>query len=276
MSTSTNKISRVLGSILDSGNRHERSIISILGTITIVVLWQVFFSLGLTRGFLPGPTAIINEFMNQREIIFSNFWFTARTAIVGFIVAVVLALITGITLTLNDTLRNTTMPLIAGGNTIPRITLAPLLVFYVSGFASKWLLVAWMAYFPMLLNTVEGFGQIGEDLENLLAGMGATKYQEYRYVRLPNGLPFLLDGMKISVSLSVTGAVVIEFILAQESRGLGYLVYNAMNYYDLEFMFAAVGFIALATLLVHVLLFIVQDRLIHWEESGILTTGGQS
>jgi len=273
MNISNNELVGRLG-VNGMEKRLGRSTISALGSLLIVTFWQVGYTLGLTRGFLPGPSAIVQTFFENQDVIISNFWFTARIAITGFIVAVISALVSGIILTLNDTLRNTAMPLIAGGNTIPRITLAPLIVFYISGFSSKWLLVAWMGYFPLLLNIVEGFGRIDDEMEDLLAAMGATKYQEYKYVRLASGLPFFLDGAKISVSLSVTGAVVIEFILAQESRGLGYLVYNALNYYQLEFMFAAVAFIAVATLIVHILIFIIQDKLIHWQESGILTSGG--
>jgi len=250
-----------------------RVCVSTLGTLSLIVLWHVIASLRITGDLLPDPVSIVLTFSESRSLIVSNFWFTAKTALIGYVIAVVLAVVSGVLLTWRDDIRRSLMPLIVGGNTIPRITLAPLLVFYISGFRSRWVLVAWMAFLPMLINTVEGFGVINDDLENLLEATGASKFQQYKYVRLYNGIPFLLDGMKISLSLAVTGAVVVEFILAQETRGIGYLVYNAMNYYQIDLMFASVILIAFGALAFHILLFVIQDRLIHWRESGLLTGG---
>jgi len=247
--------------------------VSTLGTLSLIVIWHVVASLRITGDLLPDPVSIVLAFSESKSLIVSNFWFTAKTALIGYVIAVVLAVVSGVLLTWRDDIRRSLMPLIVGGNTIPRITLAPLLVFYISGFRSRWVLVAWMAFLPMLINTVEGFGVINDDLENLLEATGASKFQQYKYVRLYNGIPFLLDGMKISLSLAVTGAVVVEFILAQETRGIGYLVYNAMNYYQIDLMFASVILIAFSALAFHILLFVIQDRLIHWRESGLLTGG---
>jgi NitT/TauT family transport system permease protein len=252
---------------------YGRVAVSTLGTLSLIGLWYVVASLPITGDLLPDPVSIVVAFLEFRSLIVSNFWFTAETALIGYFIAVVLAVVSGVLLTWRDDIRRSLMPLIVGGNTIPRITLAPLLVFYISGFKSRWMIVAWMAYLPMLINTVEGFGVINDDLENLLEATGASKYQQYKYVRLYNGIPFLLDGMKISLSLAVTGAVVVEFILSQETRGIGYLVYNAMNYYQIDLMFASVMLIAFGALALHILLFVIQDRLIHWQESGLLTGG---
>jgi len=70
-----------------------------------------------------------------------------------------------------------------------------------------------------------------------------SKFQLFWKIRLPNSIPYIIDGMKISLPLSLIGAVVGEFVLAD--GGLGYLVELSSSNFDTPLAFSALFFMSL-------------------------------
>jgi NitT/TauT family transport system permease protein len=110
---------------------------------------------------------------------------------------------------------------------------------------------------------------LDEDLQLLQQSLGASIWQEYRYIRIPNALPFIFDGMKVAITLAIVGAVVGEFVAAQQ--GIGYLALFALKYHNIPLVFALVGIMGLVSVTAFTLLFVLQDRLVHWQDASILT-----
>lgn len=245
--------------------------LSIVGTIAIFVLWQlVTGTFGLIDDLvLPSPLQVYSEFSRTQDLIFEHFWPTLTSSAIGFTIAVTLAIVVAVVLTLNDDVRHAIMPLVVGGNSIPRVSLAPVIIYYFGGFQAKYLLSAWIAFFPMLVNTLEGLDNIEDDQESMLKTFETKTWQEYRYVRFPAALPLLFDGMKISVSLAIVGAVVGEFIGARE--GLGFLALFAIRNLNTSLVLATVGVMGLVSVTAFFALFVLQDRIVHWKETNMFT-----
>jgi NitT/TauT family transport system permease protein len=81
-----------------------------------------------------------------------------------------------------------------------------------------------------------GFRALDERLLYITRSMGATRWQTFRYVRLPAAMPFIFSGLKISIVLAATGAIVGEFVGA--NSGLGYLLLRGSSYLDMTLIFA--------------------------------------
>lgn len=255
--------------------KNQQTINGVFGAVLVVLLWQVVGSMQMTESLLPAPTEIVAAWFEFEEILMRHFGFTMKTAVYGFVVGVVLALVVGIVLALDERLREALVPIIVGTNALPRITLAPFMAFYLRGFAARWVFVSWMCFFPMVMNTIEGLSYINEDFEDLMDLHEASIWQQFKYIRFPNSLPFLLDGLKIAVALAITGAIVIEFVLVRSGQGLGYIAYRAITYYNLPLLFAAVMFLAVFSLLAYVVLFAIQDRVVHWKETNFIAGEGE-
>ena len=242
-------------------------LLPVLGTAGLLVIWQVLTgTLGLISDLvLPSPVAIAEEFLRVHDIIISYFWVTLTESLFGFVAALVVGIGLGILITLHDTIREAVMPYIVAGNSIPRVTLAPLIIFYIGGFQAKYLLAAWIAVFPFLINTIEGLSTIDEERQDLLSVFDATLWQEYRYVRFPAALPFIFDGAKLAISLAIIGAILGEFITGD--RGLGALALIAVREHNLALTFAVLGLMAVASVLAFLSIYLLQDRIVHWQQT---------
>lgn len=255
----------------DKKSRTAQLSISAAGTLLTLLIWYIVADVMalFPETTLPGPVAIYARVMETSEIIIANIGPTLFAAAVGFTAAVVLGITVAVILTASERLRNALMPIIVSSNSVPRLALAPVIIFYVGGFQAKYLISAWVAFFPMLINAMEGLGELDEDLNHLLKSLDASLYQEYRKVRIPNSLPFMFDGMKLTVTLAIVGAVVGEYIAADS--GMGWLALFALRNLDVALVFGIVGIMGMISVTLFYALFVLQNRLVHWTDANMIS-----
>jgi NitT/TauT family transport system permease protein len=254
---------------LNQESRAARWGLSTSGVVLTFVLWYLVADVFELVGdlALPSPIAVAEVTVQSQEILLMSLVTTLERAALGYASAVSLALVLAVVLTAVERVRQALMPLILGANTVPRVSIAPLIVFYLGDFSPHALIAGWVAFFPILINAMEGFGNLDEEIEDLLRSLDATSYQEYRYVRLPNALPFIFDGLKVGVSLSIVGAIVGEFVSATE--GIGFLALFAMKNYEIALVFSVIGLMAFVALAAFLTLYKLQDTLVHWREAAL-------
>ena len=144
------------------------------------------------------------------------------------------------------------------------VALAPLVVVWFGlGLLSKILICALIVFFPMLVNTVAGLRSIDRTLLDAAQSEGATAWQRLWRVEVPLGLRTLLSGVKMGLTLSMTGAVVGEFVAAD--AGLGYLMNLARTAYDAPMVFAAALTMAAVAIAGYLAVSILERGLITWE-----------
>ena len=110
------------------------------------------------------------------------------------------------------------------------------------GMFSKISIAFLVAFFPIVVNTVVGLKEVEPELLELARINRGSAWDVFKKIRLPNSLPYMFAGIKVAIVLSVTGAIVAEFVAANE--GLGYLVLQAN--YSLDTAFALVILLILA------------------------------
>lgn len=248
--------------------------LALAGVVLLLAAWHAITAvLGLVpAAALPAPGAVASEFVRIYPIILQNAVPTLFETAVGFVLAVMLALVLGVVLTVSDRARSTLMPLIISGNSVPRVALAPAILFYVgTGQQAKYLIAAWMAFFPMLINTMDGLAEIDEEREMLLELLDASLWHEFRFVRFPHALPYLFDGMKVAASLAFIGAIIGEFIAAD--RGLGALALWAIWGYNIAMAMAVVAVTGVIATVVILTLYNLQSRIVFWREATLF--GGE-
>jgi NitT/TauT family transport system permease protein len=144
------------------------------------------------------------------------------------------------------------------------VALAPLVVVWFGlGLLSKVLICALIVFFPMLVNTVAGLRSIDRTLLDAAQSEGATAWQRLWSVEVPLGLRTLLGGVKMGLTLSMTGAVVGEFVAAD--AGLGYLMNLARTSYDAPMVFAAALTMSGVAIAGYLAVTIAERALITWE-----------
>ena len=138
--------------------------------------------------------------------------------------------------------------------TVPSVALAPLVIIWFGpGFASVVVVAFIISLFPIITNATTGLLDLDRNLVELFAMSSASRRQVLTKLRLPNSIPYLIAGAKISCGLSVIGAIVGEFTAGygESAYGLGYLIIATSGRLQLDYLFAA----TLAAMLLGVVFF---------------------
>lgn len=252
--------------------RLKRLGMPLLGVGLVGVVWLVATEmLGLFGpSVLPSPLQVHAEFFRIRELILDHLWITLKAGLLGFLIAMVLGTLMSVVVTVNEDVRNTLMPILIGGNTVPRVAVAPLIIFYVDVISlASMLIAAWVAFFPILINVIEGLESTNEDELNFLEMVGASTWQEYRYLRFPNALPYIFDAMKIGIITAMVGAIVGEFVASSE--GLGYLALLGLQDSNVALALAIVFIVGLVTTALMYVIYLMEARLMFWKDASIFT-----
>ena len=91
--------------------------------------------------------------------------------------------------------------------------------------------------------------QVDQNQINLIRAFGASRLQEYTFVKLPAAAPTLFSGLKVAATYSISGAVVGEWLASD--KGLGYYMLRVKNGYMLDKVFACVLVVIALSLLMN-------------------------
>lgn len=137
-----------------------------------------------------------------------------------------------------DIFKKCFYPLFLISQTIPTITIAPLLVIWF-GFDTlpKVIMVTLTCFFPILISFVDGISNIDKDYLNLFKTMNSSKINTFIHLKFPMALSNLFSGLKISATYAFVSATVAEWLGG--SYGLGVYMVRAKSSYSLDKVFAS-------------------------------------
>ncbi|WP_206079887.1 ABC transporter permease [Propioniciclava coleopterorum] len=229
-------------------------------------LWELIVRVfGVPAFILPPPSAILEALIMQLQqpIFWRHLAVTTQETLIGFLIGVAVALVLGTAISQLRLLEKTIMPFVVAFQTIPKVALAPLFVVWFGfGMTSKIVMAAVISFFPMLVNVIEGLRSADPAQVEMLRSFGAKRGQIFRMVRVPNAMPFFMAGLDIGIVFAILGAVVGEFIGAQE--GLGYLLLQTNYNFDIAGMFAVLIVLSAMGIIAHALLSFVRRKLAFW------------
>lgn len=216
---------------------------------------------------LPSPGRVYAKLVG----VLSNglLWWHMRITLIEIVGGLALGLTTatvlGYLLAKSRWLERLISPYIVASQAVPIVALAPLLVIWFDvGLLSKVLVCALTVFFPMLVSVIVGIRSVEPDLVDLMRALQATRWQMFVLLEVPSSLPMLLGGLKVSVTLSVIGAVVGEFVAAD--RGLGFLINVARGNFDTPLMFVALFTLVGIALALYLLVVVAEGMLLRWRE----------
>jgi len=228
-----------------------------LTVIGLFLLWQLIVTLGgVDPAFLPSPWRVVSRL--GHDLAGGSFMVdigsTLMLAALGAIVGAGVAFPVGYAIASWRLVGAALTPLIAASQAIPAVAIAPLLALWAGyGLASKVTLCALMVFFPMLLNTVLGLREVDRRVLEAAYLDGAHGWSLLVFIQAPLARRAVLTGMRGGFTLSITGAVVGEFVIGG-SRGLGRLVTVAANMGDTTGLFATVLTLAVLAVAVYSLM----------------------
>ena len=230
-------------------DKFKDSLYPILTFLAIIIVWQAVVEIKyIPQYILPTPIDIIKVFITDYQNLFDNTLVTLYETILGFILALLVALTLGIIMDFVSVIRKCLYPILVVSQTIPTITIAPLLIIWF-GFEAlpKILMVALTCFFPILISFVDGLENIDKDYLNLFKTMKSSKLQTFIHLKLPMSIDKLFSGIKISVTYMVVAATVAEWLGG--TKGLGVYMVRAKSAYALDKVFASTIIVVVLSLI---------------------------
>ncbi len=205
-------------------NNWRRAFPAIVFTLAILAVWEAgvdYFH--IPDILLPAPSKVIEGMATGWSLYLRHTWPTLTEIIIGYSIALILGTLCGLVIAFSRVLGNAIYPVLVAAQIMPKVAFAPLLVVWFGfGLIPKLILIALLAFFPIVVNTVVALNMTTQESIYLFRSMGANPIQTFFKLRLPAALPVFFAGLKIAATFSVVGVVVAEFY--SSDRGLGYLL----------------------------------------------------
>ena len=220
--------------------RGRERLLSLVLLLTVLAAWY-----GLVQWrrlpplVLPLPTAVARVVVQNLldGFLWPHLWVTLSDILLGVIGGSALGIGLGSLVALAPLAQRVLNPYIIASQAMPKLALAPLFVIWCGfGIAPKVLIAALIVFFPLFENTLTGLSTVDTETLALIRMLGASRWQVFRKLLLPNAVPYLFAGLRVAIVLSVVGAVVGEYIGA--TKGLGALIMASQGMMDTTLMFA--------------------------------------
>ncbi|TLP60421.1 ABC transporter permease [Parasedimentitalea maritima] len=252
-----------------AATREVQLLVPVIFGFTLVMVWQL-----LVRGLmvplviLPAPTDIASAFGANLSKLWEDFLQTfVKGALSGYVIGCSAAFLMAIVMDRSDFLRRGLLPVGNFVAALPIVGTAPILVMWFGfDWHSKAAVVVVMVFFPVLVNTVAGLRETSAMQRDLMQTYAASYWQSFFKLRLPAALPFIFNGLKISTTLALVGAIVAEFF-GSPTVGMGFRISTSVGQLALDMVWAEIVVAALAGSLFYGVVAMVEKSLTFWHPS---------
>lgn len=234
----------------------------------LLILWSGVSYGGLIKElFLPLPHRVVLAFadMYREGILLIYTWDSVYRVMVGWSLAVALAVPLGLFIATSRRGAALFAPLMEFARYLPVVALVPLTLLYFGiGDGQKFAIIFLGTFFQLVLMVADSVAGVPRDLPRAAATLGASRRQIYRLVLLPGALPGIMDDLRITVGWAWTYLVVAELVAA--NSGLGYMILKAQRFLAIDRIFAGLLMIGVLGLLTDWLFKMLTRVVVPWSE----------
>jgi len=237
----------------------------VLTFAAILVAWEGACRLFAIPPFiLPAPSAILRAGVDLGAAQWGmHLAATLEIVLMGYVVSIAISLPLAIALTNSRFLARTLYPILIIVQSTPIVAIAPIIVVLLgTNVLPRVVIACLVTFFPLVVSTATGLRATPEELIELSRSLRAGKRREYLQIRLPYAVPFIFSALKVSVTLSVIGTVVAEFVAAE--KGLGFLILFSTSYFKVPQAFAALTLLVTASLILYHLVALAERVFFPW------------
>jgi NitT/TauT family transport system permease protein len=239
------------------------STLSVVGGLT---LWELISRFVVANAlFLAAPSQIAVAIYNLARSgqLWHHVGVSSAEFALGYVIACVLGIALGLAMASSATFKQAAQPWVSGLYATPTIALAPLFILWFGiGIWSKVIVVISLVLFPVTINTEAGLRTTSERLIEMLRSFGASRRQIFFKVSLPSAVPFILAGLKLGIGRGLIGVVVAE--LFGSRAGLGNLISQSADAFNMPELFAGVVILAFAGIVMTAGFSKIEQRLVPW------------
>jgi ABC-type nitrate/sulfonate/bicarbonate transport system permease component len=226
----------------------KQAVYVVLAQLCILAAWQLLARSGAAGLTVPTPASVLKVYLQPRfaALLYRSALATVSAAAKGLAAGALLGTVTALVAYLFPPLRPGLDRLAVTINAIPAIVLGPIFILLVSRELTPALLAAISVFFLIYVAVASGLRSASSRLGAMMTTFGARRWQLLRYLDLPSAVPSFLSGLKVSITAAMIGSIVGEWFGAP--TGLGIVILNTMQNFEIPLMWAAVLLVALISL----------------------------
>lgn len=239
---------------------------ALLISAVVVIAWEVLIQIFQVKQFLlPRPSVIAQTLGEAFPDLISKSWVTFQNALWGYAIGCALGILIGLASARFQAFSKAILPFAIAANSIPLIAFAPIMGFWfgVLNPASKIAVVAVVAFFPCMINTVKGLLSADQGALELMRSLAVPELSTFRRVRFPAALPYIFNGLKFCTTWCVITALVAEFF-GGSTLGIGYYIRNKPTAFDFPATWAAIIVVSLLGVLFYLVVSLVERVIMPW------------
>ena len=220
----------------------------VVAQLCLLAAWQVVAHSGAAGLTVPTPAGVVRVYLQPRfaALLYRSAIATVSSAAAGLAAGALLGTVTALVAYVLPSLRPGLDRLAVTVNAIPAVVLGPIFILLVSRELTPALLAAISVFFLIYVAVASGLRTASAGLSAMMTTFGAGRWQLLRYLDLPAAVPSFLSGVKVSVTAAMIGAIVGEWFGAP--TGLGIVILNTMQNFEIPLMWAAVLLVAAISL----------------------------
>lgn len=234
--------------------------------IGFLAIWEILVrALHVPVFIMPAPSAVIVSLWKfaLTPSSFASLLNTLSSMVAGFVVGTIVGVVFALLIFSSKLLSRTLYPVLLAIQTVPKVTIAPLLlVWFGIGVVPKIILITIIAFFPVLTNMLTGLASVDQKRIDLFRALGASRWQEMTKLRFPTSLPYLFAALEVTAIYSLIGAIIVEFVGSQ--GGLGTILLKRNYDLDIAGEFAIIVVLSALGILLHALIKFVERRTVFW------------
>ena len=202
--------------------RLGRWLLPVAGVLGVFVLWGLVVRIfDIKPYYIPSPAQALGTIRDDWDVLQPLFWTTVKETVVGFVAGAVFGFVLAVLMSRWSVVRRVVYPVLVASQAIPIVAIAaPLVIMLGFGLLPKVAIVAFIVFFPVVVNVLDGFASVDRDLLNLARIMDGRPLRVLRTIELPATLTPLFSALKLGATYAVTGAVLGEWT-GTTTPGLG-------------------------------------------------------
>lgn len=242
----------------------RRTVAGLVLVVVVLGIWELWVRASGTPVYLvPAPSDIASVLGEDASGLVPAALVTLGEAVAGLALGGAIGLAMAVIVTFWGQLEQGVMSLALLIKSTPIIAVAPILTIWMGfGHGPKVIVTALLTFFPVLINSVEGFRSVDPAVTDWFRSIDVPSRQYFTHARWPSARPFLFAALKVAAPLAMIGAVVAEWMGA--SSGLGRLMWLAYTNLDMPSLFGAVFALTLLSAGVYRLVVAAERRTVHW------------
>lgn len=241
-------------------------IVGLISVSVIVALWQFLSGTGRVNALLlPTPVSVFwaGVGLTADGTLPRDAAVSLARVLAGFLAALVIAVPLGVFMGLWWPVKDSVNPIVEILRPVPPIAIIPIaMLWFGIGETSKIFLIAYGAFFPILLNTIAGFRAIDPIHIRAVQSLGGKRWDVIRHVVMLSAFPHIVVGARLGMAMGFIVLVAAELIAADS--GLGFLIQDARQHFMTDHIFVGIIAIGVIGLLLNQSLLLAERRIVPW------------